>query len=223
MNKIYCEKITKSFTSVNKTSTILKDVDYTFFSENTYAIMGISGTGKSTLLHILSGLELPTSGSVFFNDQNINTFSPLDKQNYLLSSIGLIFQNAYLLSELSVIENVMLKGLISGISYENSEIDALELLSLVGLSGKEKNSPSMLSGGEQQRVAIARALFTKPKFLLADEPTAHLDEKTRNQILDLLLSCQKKWGLGLIIACHDPVIANAMDTKLTISDGSLSY
>lgn len=200
---------------------VLENITVDFTQGTSYAIQGVSGTGKSTIIHLLAGLDTPTRGQVLYNDQEIHESSALSQEQYLLHSIGLIFQFPYLIKELSILENIMVKGLIKNTSYKQSLERAKELLDLVGLSPKQDRSPAVLSGGEQQRVALARALFIEPTFLLADEPTAHLDEQTRDSILQLLLDIQKKHDVGLIIASHDPFITQHMNHILQLQDKHL--
>ena len=175
MATIHLENIKKQFNQNTTTMPVLSGITYTFDSGRTYALTGVSGTGKSTLLSILAGLEAPTTGNVYYNNSSMSTLTNKEK-NYLLNkTVGLIFQMPYLIQELSVLENVMIKGLISPTNSIKKD-QALQLLDRVGLRSKAYFLPSILSGGEQQRVAIARAVINKPDFLLADEPTAHLDE-----------------------------------------------
>lgn len=217
-NTLSFENLSKNFKQGANIISVLNNLTFIFKSNHTYAITGISGVGKSTVLHLLAGLESPTNGSIFFNDKNINKFSKNQKQDYLQNILGLIFQYPYLINELSVIENIMLKGLISGKSYEENLELALNLLDKVDLKSKANSYPTALSGGQQQRVSLARALFTRPKFLIADEPTAHLDDASKKVITNLLLECQEAWQMGLIIATHDPLVSNMMQTKIEITD-----
>ncbi|MBA3954867.1 ABC transporter ATP-binding protein [Candidatus Dependentiae bacterium] len=218
MATIYLENIQKQFNQSTDTITVLSGITQTFVSAHTYALTGVSGTGKSTLLSILAGLEEPTLGSVYYNNHNTSMLTHKAKNQLLNQTIGLVFQMPYLIHELSVLENIMIKGLISPTSSVKKE-DALQLLDRVGLSSKANFLPATLSGGEQQRVAIARAVVNNPDFILADEPTAHLDERNREAIMTLLLDCQKEYGTGLIIACHDPAVWQKMDTILELHHG----
>lgn len=198
--------------------TILQDVSVDFFAGKSYLIEGASGSGKSTLLHLLAGLDVPTVGQVCFNEKDINLFDTSERQIYSQKTIGLVFQFPYLIKELSIIENIKLKGLIANESEKQSTDRAHELLHLVGLFEKRNRSTAVLSGGEQQRLAIARALFIKPTFLLADEPTAHVDEKTRDLILQILFDVQKTQGVGLIIASHDSALRSHMNVMYKLQD-----
>jgi ABC-type lipoprotein export system ATPase subunit len=221
LESIKFSHITKRFKAGNSLITVLDGIDVLFQRNSRYSIIGSSGSGKSTLLYILTGFEEPSTGTVYFNDRDRSTFDSKEKQRILRRSLGLVFQAPYLLNELSVVENVMIKGLIEGQPYQTSFNHALELLDMVGLSTRVYASPATLSGGEQQRVAISRALFNKPQFLIADEPTAHLDQMTGRHIIDLLCTCQSMWNMGLIIASHDPYITYKSDYVLKLEQGTL--
>lgn len=199
--------------------TILTGTSYAFEQGKTYALQGVSGTGKSTILQLLAGLEQPTEGKVLYNDRSLATFSDTEHQRFLHATVGLVFQSSYLIDELSVQENVMLKGLIAGQSGTYAQKKANDLLESVGLSHKAHASPAALSGGEQQRVALARALFVQPQFLLADEPTAHLDHATKKLMMSLILEFQESSGMGVIIATHDQEVAVLMQVQCHIIDG----
>lgn len=221
MKSIILQHISQDFYQAGKKITLFKDVNYTFEQAKTYAITGVSGTGKSTLLHIISGLEKPTAGAVLFNEKNINLLSTDSWRAHMQQDIGLMLQYPYLINELTVLENVALKGRIAGLSEHDAQAQAQELLHQVGLAAFAASYPAQLSGGEQQRVALARALMGNPPFIIADEPTAHLDEHHKKAVAELLLACARKHGCGVIISSHDPAIIALMQTKLTIHDGAL--
>lgn len=170
---------------------ILKGITSVFERGKSYAITGVSGVGKSTLVHLLAGLDAPTSGNVLYNNIDIKSFTSRQKEQFLNQSIGLVFQSSHLIGELTILENVMIKGLIAGKNQDQCLRQAMELLKLVGLFEQKEQKTMSLSGGQQQRVAIARALFNEPAFLLADEPTGNLDIKTGKAIVDLLTDCKK--------------------------------
>lgn len=218
MSSLRLISVLHKFEQNDKNNFVINNVNAEFSSDSSYAIVGISGSGKSTLLSVLAGIRKPTNGSVCFNSKNIEE---LDQSQYLNKTIGLVFQQPFLLKELSVIENVMLKGLISGIPFKEAKLQALELLEKLKLSHKSEEMPKRLSGGEQQRVSIARALFSNPDFLLADEPTAHLDEQNRDNVLDLLTTVKKNYKVGLIIATHDKAVSRICDKILSIQSGKL--
>lgn len=187
-----------------------------------YAITGASGAGKSTLLYLIAGLEEPTSGDILYNDTAQRYLNEEQKRTVLQYSFGLVFQSSYLIQELSVIENVMMKGLISGDSSKQLHEKARMLLASVGLEHKMYAYPSCLSGGQQQRVAIARALWHEPDFLLADEPTGNLDHLTGDQIMNLLCTYQKQWKMGLIISSHDPAVIQRMDCVIELQESKVT-
>jgi len=218
---IIIKGIRKRFMQGGKELFVLRGVNAEFEKGKSYAITGVSGTGKSTLLHILAGLDQPTEGYVYFDKKNISRFSTTEEDAFLNKSIGLVFQSPYLISELSVLENCMVPGLIGQKSDAACKEKALTILEKVGLQGKEHASPDSLSGGEQQRVAIARAIFNNPEFLLADEPTGNLDIETGQKIVDLLLQCKEKWGMGIIISSHDSYVAHKMEHVLRLENGVL--
>ncbi|MDR3549896.1 MAG: ABC transporter ATP-binding protein [Candidatus Babeliales bacterium] len=213
--------IKKNFAQGDVKLEVLKGVTYHFEKNKSYAITGPSGSGKSTLIHLLAGLDKPTSGHIYFNGRDISEFLEPERHIFLRQSLGLVFQLPYLIRELSVIENVMIKGMIDGADKLQARKDALELLKKMGIEHKADHASFSLSGGEQQRVAIARALFTKPAFLLADEPTGNLDVATGKLIVELLLSCQEEWHMGIIISSHDEYVAQRMEKILHLDNGLL--
>ncbi len=222
IKKIVAQDITKAFVQGETTQHVLAGISQSFERGSTYAITGVSGTGKSTFLHVLAGLDEPTSGAVFYNANNIAHVSLGQRSAFLNKSIGLVFQLPYLLREFTVVENVMMPGLIAGESREQCRLRALELLDKVGIPEKADAAPTTLSGGQQQRVAIARALFHEPDFLLADEPTGNLDIQTGKAIVDVLRECQSQWGMGMIISSHDAYVADSMEKVFRLHDGVLS-
>lgn len=200
---------------------VLKNVSAHFMQGSTYAFVGASGTGKSTLIHLLAGIEVPDGGIVSYNSKNIEHFSSQERALFLQRSVGLLFQKSYLITELSVVENVMVPGLIAGQDYASCFTHATEFLQFVGLGDTLRDKPASLSGGQQQRVALARALFNRPAFLLADEPTSSLDVSMTHEIVRLLLRCNRTWNMGLIISTHDTYVADMMELVYEIADGTL--
>jgi len=205
-SKIVAKEIFKSFGEKDKKLDVLTGITKTFEQGKTYAITGASGSGKSTLLHILGELDHPTSGSVI-----------RDKGG----PIGFVFQFHYLINELTVLENLILMGQIQDKSKASCKKKATELLNKVGLTNKAENYPYELSGGEQQRISILRAIFNEPQFLLADEPTGNLDAKNAEMIVNFMISCQKDWGMGLILCSHDQSAYSRMEHVFRLEDGVL--
>lgn len=217
------ENLHKTFVNGPNRLAILRGITMSFGQGASYAITGTSGSGKSTFMHLLAGIDSPTSGTVSFNGQNLAKIDQEGTRDYFLqSSIGLVFQLPYLIGELSVLENIMIRGLVAGMSKEQCKIRALELLNAVGLADKVLAKPLSLSGGQQQRVALARAIFSKPAFLLADEPTGSLDEHTGRDMVELLLTCQREWGMGIIVSSHDAYVARCMGTVYLLKDGMMT-
>ena len=213
--------VKKAFPEGNREIAVLQDITVSFEQGKTYAISGVSGTGKSTLMYLMAGLDQPTSGSVYFNKKSVNSMTPCEHEHFLQRDVGLLFQQPYLLKELSVIENLILAASIAGTSESLVKERAEHLLSQVGLSDKKNAQPGALSGGQQARLALARALINRPAFLIADEPTGNLDEKTGKEIISLLLTLQKEWGMGLIISTHDEYVAEKMQHRYRLHDGHL--
>lgn len=210
-------QLTKTFSTASDCVTVLQGINYSFSRQKTYAITGASGSGKSTLIHLLAGLESPTSGTVMIGDVDLASLS-LQERAF---KIGLVFQYPYLIKEISVLENVVIAGLIAGASMSDTQSKALKLLERVGLSSMGSWEVGRLSGGQKQRVALARALITEPDFLLADELTGSLDHETGLEVMQLVLSCVKEWQMGLIISTHNPEVAAMMQLVFSLKDGIL--
>ena len=216
------KKLKKFFLQGEQKLVVLDGIDEAFVQGQTYAITGVSGTGKSTLLHILAGLDDPSEGVVTFGGQDIAKFSESQKDMFLNKSVGLVFQNPYLIAELSVLENVMVPGMIAEEDISTCKQRATLILKDVGLEEKIYSCPDSLSGGQQQRVALSRAIFNRPAFLLADEPTGSLDIKTGKSMVDLILKCCKRWKMGVIVSSHDSYVAQKMEHVFELSGGLLN-
>lgn len=221
MATLAAHDLKKTYIQGNNTIQVLQGVTASFEQGVSYAITGPSGSGKSTLMHLLAGLDTPTQGEVLFNSVDLNALSATQKKTFLSHSLGLVFQLPYLISEFSVLENVMLKGMIAGDPVQGLKDQAYLLLEQVKLAHKAQSNPLSLSGGEQQRVALARALFNKPAFLLADEPTGNLDVASGKVIVELLLSCKAQWGMGIIVSSHDAYVCERMENVLHLDNGIL--
>lgn len=214
--------VTKSFQQGQSQVTVLQNITTTFLQGETYGITGASGAGKSTLMQVIAGLEAPSSGTVCFNNQSLISYTSKQREQFFSKDLGLIFQLPYLIKELTVLENVMLKGILEGIDRHECEGRGYKLLQELGIHDKALCAPAALSGGQQQRVAIGRALFKRPTMLLADEPTGNLDETTGTDLIDMLFDYQKNYGMGLIISSHDHYVIQKMGTLYVLKNGHLS-
>ena len=198
---------------------VLTDVDLELAAGEMVAVVGASGVGKSTLLQILGTLDLPTRGTITFNNEEITRMNASRLAEFRNRSIGFVFQFHHLLPEFSALENVMMPGLIQGIDANRARIRAKDILGRVGLGHRITHRPSELSGGEQQRVALARALVLEPALLLADEPTGNLDRATGEAIHQLFLELNRERGSTLLVVTHNPDLANLMPRRMRMVDG----
>jgi lipoprotein-releasing system ATP-binding protein len=213
--------IHKSFRHSGNTIQVLNGIDVIINPGDSLAVVGASGVGKSTLLHIMGTLETPTKGTVRFETQDISRMDEAALCRLRNRGIGFIFQFHHLLPEFNALENTIMPALIAGIDQNTSKKEARDILTEVGLGERLNHRVGELSGGEQQRVAIARALLMKPKLLLADEPTGNLDRMTGEEIMDLLLSMREERGLSMVIATHNQRLAERMSTVMEIVDGHI--
>jgi ABC-type lipoprotein export system ATPase subunit len=211
----------KSYSVGQERFEILHDISTVFHQGRSYAITGASGTGKSTCIHLLAGLDAPTAGRVLYNQADMSRFSAHESALLLQKNISLVFQQPFLLQELTVLENVMLKAILHGPCDQDAYDRAYQLLEQVGLHGKAHNYPVQLSGGQQQRIAILRAIFMIPQFLLLDEPTGNLDDQSGQQLMDLLFEYRQTYGMGLIMSTHNLDFAQQMDHLLKVEDKKL--
>ena len=192
------------------------------FTEGEFtAIVGPSGSGKTTLLNLIGGLDTPTSGSLFIECKDISLLKEREMTNFRLHNIGFVFQAYNLIPVLSAKENVAFILEMQGKNKAEIEKRATELLEAVGLGDRMDSRPAKLSGGQQQRVAVARALASKPKFVLADEPTANLDSKSAENLLDIMEQLNKKEKVTFIFSTHDPRIVAKARRIITLEDGKV--
>ncbi|MGB9716171.1 MAG: ABC transporter ATP-binding protein [Thermodesulfovibrionales bacterium] len=227
-NLIETIQLKKSFITDAGELQVLKGINLSINEGEMVGIVGASGVGKSTLLHILGALERPSSGKVLYDGKDIFSLNEDSLAFFRNKTIGFIFQFHHLLPEFTAIENVMMPGLISlsqrsqVLSRKELKEKAERLLDEMGLSERKKHRPGELSGGEQQRVAVARALILEPKAVLADEPTGNLDTQTGDELFKLLVSLNKEKGTTFIIVTHNEALSSRCNRVLRMVDGKIS-
>jgi len=217
--RIEVKKLGKAYVHTGKALPVLWDVDLTLASGDMVAVVGASGVGKSTFLQILGTLDLPTSGSIKFDGEELTTMSPSRLAEFRNRRIGFVFQFHHLLPEFTALENVMMPALIQRMSVTTAQSKARDILGRVGLLHRLTHRPSELSGGEQQRVALARAMVLEPALLLADEPTGNLDRHTGEAIHELFVQLNRERGSTLLVVTHNPELARLMPRRLRMIDG----
>jgi lipoprotein-releasing system ATP-binding protein len=200
---------------------IFRDASAALVPGEIVALVGPSGAGKSSLLHIAGLLEAPTSGDILINGQYVAAMSDDERTRIRRETIGFVYQAHHLLPEFTALENVVIPQMIAGTKRKDAAVEALRLLTLMGLEGRADHRPAQLSGGEQQRVAIARALANHPRILLADEPTGNLDPKTAAGVFDALVTLVRSEGVAALIATHNLQLAAKMDRALVLHEGRL--
>lgn len=214
-------ELRKSFRMGAEELHILKGVELTVRQGEFVAVVGPSGVGKSTLLHILGGLDRPTAGEVYYKGVEVSRLPEAELAVFRNQTVGFVFQFHHLLPEFTAVENTMMPALIGRRSLASAQEAATGMLKRVGLAERFAHRPGELSGGEQQRVAIARALVLSPDVLLADEPTGNLDSKTGEAIFDLLRELNREQGLTVILVTHNEWFAQKTDRLLRMADGQL--
>jgi len=222
MSFLTASGVEKSYVVGTNRLPVLKGLDVSLEKGEMVAVVGASGVGKSTLLHVLGGLDAVEKGTVRLGETELTLLSDADVVAFRNKNVGFVFQFHHLLPEFTAVENAEMPMRIARLSHAAGRKRAEELLRRVGLGERLEHRPGMMSGGEQQRVAIARALMMDPAILLADEPTGDLDEQTADRLHELLREMHKERGLTSLIATHNPRLAAACDRVLRLADGRLT-
>lgn len=214
---IAARNISKSFGPLQ----VLKDISLDVKKSEIVSIVGASGAGKTTFLHIIGSLDRPDSGSIMIHEHEILKLNDRKLAEFRNKHIGFIFQFHHLLPEFTALENVCIPAFIAGVSKKAAEAKALEILSFLGLSDRCTHKPSQLSGGEQQRVAVARALINDPDVILADEPSGNLDSVNARDLHKMFFALREKFGQTFIIVTHNEELATMADRKILMRDGHI--
>lgn len=211
----------KSFIEAGEEIRVLRGLHMDLEEGERLAIIGESGVGKSTMLHILGTLDRPTSGQVTYRGRDLSALDEDALSHFRNREIGFVFQFHYLLPDFSALENVMLPALVQGWEWERAQEDAMKLLEVVGLKERMNHRPGKLSGGEQQRVAVVRSVILQPHLILADEPTGDLDYQTGEEIQDLLFRLNEEKKIALVVATHNRGFATRIGRQMELREGRL--
>lgn len=215
---ISAKGLTRGYTIGKKKISVLRGIDIDIHAGEKVFLCGPSGAGKTTLMYTLAGLEAPESGKVFLNGTDIYALNRTQQAKLRNRNLSYIFQNYYLLPELTALENVLIPAMIGGNDLTDK---AKESLTRVGLQDRFDHLPAELSGGEQQRVAIARAIVNRPQMIFADEPTGNLDSKNGNQVMQMLIDLTNEDGTTLVVVTHDPTLAELGSRTFIVKDGKI--
>ena len=219
---ISIQNLIKQFPIGREFFTALKNITLDLHKGEFTGLVGPSGSGKTTLLNMIGGLDVPSAGMVQVSGEELTKYSKNQLIDFRLKNIGFVFQSYNLIPVLTAFENIEFVMLLQGISSKKRKDRVNELLKAVGLEGRGGNRPSELSGGQQQRVAVARALASKPKFIIADEPTANLDSKSAATLLDIMQLLNKKEGITFLFSTHDQRVIERARRVITLTDGVIT-
>jgi putative ABC transport system ATP-binding protein len=218
---IQLDHIHKTYTMGDVDVLALRGVSLTIREGEFVAIMGASGSGKSTMMNIIGCLDRPTRGTYILDGQDVSELSKDERADIRCQKIGFVFQGFNLLSRTSALENVELPMLYAGVPTAQRDERAMEALAAVGLAGREQNHPNQLSGGQQQRVAVARSLVNNPALILADEPTGNLDSRTSIEVMEIFQNLNRERGITLVLVTHEPDIAQYAQRVVVFKDGRI--
>ena len=223
MNNILlrCQELIKTYREGELETPVLRGINLAVMQKEMLAIVGSSGSGKSTMLHLLGALDTPTSGTVLFEQQDIYQWNSQQQAQFRNRELGFVYQFHHLLGEFTALENVAMPLLIGGMAVKKASQMATEMLGRVGLSHRITHRPAELSGGERQRVAIARALVNEPHLVLADEPTGNLDHKSATAIYELMCQLNRELGTAFVVVTHDRELAGKLHRQVHMVDGAL--
>lgn len=216
-----CQDLVKIYQEGAVETPVLKGISLTVYQKEMLAIVGSSGSGKSTMLHLLGALDTPTSGSVLFEQQDIYKWTSQQQAQFRNKQLGFVYQFHHLLGEFTALENAAMPLLIGGMAAKTATQIATEMLTRVGLAHRVDHRPAELSGGERQRVAIARALVNQPRLVLADEPTGNLDHKSATAIYELMCQLNQELGTAFVVVTHDRELAGKLHRQVHMVDGVL--